>query len=104
MTRDQARRELEVCVLRLNAEAFDVLMLAAGGITDLLPDREMGGLSDVSLKIEMDDLNGADPNFKTLSGLDLDGKLRGQLALGARHGAEWRAANYPIEEGVAAER
>jgi type II secretion system protein N len=41
----------------------------------------VGGLSDVSLNVEMDDLNGADPNFKTLSGLDLNGKLRGRLAL-----------------------
>jgi type II secretion system protein N len=41
----------------------------------------VGGLSDLALRLDVDDVNGADQNFKEFSGLDLTGKVRGTLAL-----------------------
>src|SRR5215472_8677690 len=41
----------------------------------------MGWLSDTSVRLDLDELNLADPILKTLSGLDLSGKARGRLSL-----------------------
>jgi type II secretion system protein N len=41
----------------------------------------MGGSSETSLRFELEDVNLADPILKTLSGLELSGKLRGRLSL-----------------------
>jgi len=41
----------------------------------------LGGLGDVSLRLDLNDLNTSDPGFRTFSGLDMDGHINGSLSL-----------------------
>jgi type II secretion system protein N len=41
----------------------------------------MGWLSDVAVRLNLEDLNASDATLKTISGLDLSGKVHGRLAL-----------------------
>lgn len=58
----------------------------------------LGGVGDVSLRLNLNDLNASDPSFRTFSGVDMAGKINGSLALDIPKSAAGGPAAAKVQE------